>query len=166
MQPPVGGGAYLTHVAPRAMLRDMAKRQLHAPNGVVTVREAVAAADAATWTPEDVADTVPGVTRDLVILDGEYWDEVAVTPRFSTPHATDACSIQALIAVPQAAAPGRQWVAVDAATAITAAAHGKGIRLRNDGHDVAFRVTGVTIGTALGTIDIIATGGRRRSSEP
>lgn len=146
------------------MLRDMAKRQLHAPNGFAIVRTGLTAADAATWTPEDVTDDPVG-TRDLVILDGEYWDEVTVTPRFSTPHATDACSIQALIAVPQSAVPGRQWVAVDAATGITAPAHGKGIRLRNDGHDVAFRVTGVTIGTVAGTIDVVATGGRRRAAE-
>lgn len=140
----------------------MAKRQLFAPDGMVTVRADITGNDAGTWSPEDVA----AGSRDLVILDGAQWDEVTVVPRFDTPHVNDALSIQALLSVPDAAAPGRRWIAVDAVTALAAQASLKGARFRNDGHDVAFRVTGLTIGAGgANEVDLIATGGRRRINE-
>lgn len=141
------------------------KQRLYSADGTANVREGVLAADAASWTPDDLgAAPLP----DAAILDAREWETVRVFVGFTdgagAVAAGTSITVQPLLAVRNAldgSTAGREWLAL---AALAALVPGASVEVEVSGHFAAFRVTAITLGGATdGRVRV--TGGRRRTQE-
>ena len=128
------------------------KHRVYGPGGAASVRSAVTAADAATWTPDD-----EGVPDDF-ILDAREWEDVRLMASYVGSPTGETVTVQLLRSVWVAGGP-RQWTAVG--SAVVVGAHGVSALFPVDGRDVAWRVTSLTLGGAT-NVGLVASGGQRR----
>jgi len=133
--------------------------RFYGPDGAAAGRSGATAADAATWTPEDVSPASDA------IVDAREFETVRITPVFrdgggAITTGTNV-TVTPLIAVPVAdGTAGRVWVALASTGAI---ADGASADIPVEGHLMGLRVTGVTLGGAA-SVDIMVTGGKKRET--
>lgn len=127
------------------------KRRLYSPEAAVTVRDALTAADAAAWKPEDAG------TPDDNILDAREWETVRVFAEYTGAPVGETVSVTPLIAIRQANGQ-RSWRELTAVTGLDKDAQEE---VAVQGHDVSFRATTVTLGGAT-SVAVRVTGGTRQ----
>jgi hypothetical protein len=136
------------------------KNRLLGHDAVVAVRAARTAADsppAGAWTPDNLNAGESG--PDEAILDAREWDTVRVIADFydgsGNPAQGGSVDLMPLIATREPAGTiGRRWRELTAVTGLAAAA----VEVPVNGHNAAFRITGVVLGGAA-TVVIKVTGG-------
>lgn len=143
------------------------KKRLYSQDAAVVVRPNRAASDAADWTPDNLSagEISAGVIAEAVTLDAREWDDVQLVADWEKLGVADvggALTIEILIATPDAISTvGRRWrilsTVASLTTGITALAAVRG-------HDAAFRITALTLGTA-DKVQLKVTGGTRARRE-
>jgi len=142
------------------------KKRLYSPDGTATVRDGILAADAASWTPDDLgAPPLP----DPAILDAREWDTVRVFVDFTDGAGGVAVgtsiTVQPLLAVASdlaGAVAGRTWLAQAALAALVPGAE---VEVPVDAHFCSFRVTAITLGAATDGRVRVTGGVRRRAAQ-
>ena len=143
------------------------KKRLYSQDASITVRPNRAVADAADWTPDNLSagEISGGIVADTVILDGREWDDVQLVADWEllgVPNAGGSAAIEVLISTPDSISPrGRRWRIIATISSLTSGISAlAGIR----GHDSAFRITALTMGTA-DKVQLRVTGGTRARRE-
>lgn len=145
----------------------MPKKVLYGSDGVARVRAERAAADApaaGVWTPDNLnADEIAApLVADDVTLRGHDWQTVRLVARFGgTPDGSESVEVETLIAVPDPTDPigARSWVTLPKVTLAPALAT---MEVLIRGHNAAFRITDLTLGTAT-SVSIDVTGGQHKA---
>lgn len=131
-------------------------RRLFSPNGIVPVRLARTAADAADWSPDNIDS---GEVREEVLLDAREWDELLIVADFvGTVGGGTSLTIEPILEIAEAA--GRRYLPLAPFT-LTKQLESPATLIRVDGHFIAFRLTAYTLGTTT-SVSIKATGGQKR----
>lgn len=144
----------------------MAKKVLYASSGVARARSARAAVDApasGVWSPDNLNanEIAAPLTADDVTLRGHDWQDVRLVARFAgAPNGAESVEVEPLIAVPDPANPTqRVWAVLPKETLAPNLDTGV-VAIR--GHDAAFRITALTLGTAT-SVSIDVTGGTHKA---
>jgi len=125
-------------------------KRLYSPDAAPSIRDALTAADAGTWTPDDA-----GTPADHV-LDAREWETVRVYPSFVGGAGTSV-TLTPLLAVPAGASP-REWIALATTGVLVPEAFSE---VPVEGHFASFRATAVVLGAAA-SVNVRVTGGRKR----
>lgn len=140
------------------------KQRLYSQDAAATVRPDRTAADAATWTPDNLSapEISGGVVADDVTLDAREWAEVQVVVDFSDGSGGlvtgGSVDLVPLIATPSPlASGGRVWRAL--ATISGLASSGISAAVPVNAHDVAFRISALTLSGAA-DVSVRVTGGK------
>lgn len=143
------------------------KKRLYSQDASITVRPNRAVADASDWSPDNLSagEISGGIVADTVILDGREWDDVQLVADWEllgVPDAGGSMNISVLISTPDSISPvGRRWRVIATISSLTSGISAlAGIR----GHDSAFRITSLTMGTA-DKVQLRVTGGTRARRE-
>jgi hypothetical protein len=106
-----------------------------------------------------------GVIAEAVTLDAREWDDVQLVAdweKLGVPDAGGALTIEVLIATPDAISTvGRRWRILSTVASLTS---GITALAAVRGHDSAFRITALTLGTA-DKVQLKVTGGNRARRE-
>lgn len=124
------------------------------PGGSRLIRE-VTGADSASWTPEDKS------TPDDVILDADEWEDVGIFARYiGGTNGSETATVETLMRVyDDSDAQDRVWLQNQSFTM----ADGGAERMLCDGHNVAVRISSLTLdGASSLQIWAVAGLGRRR----
>ncbi len=139
------------------------KRVLYGTNGVVIVRTPRILADAPVaglWTPDNRNANESGVDPDALTLRGLNLRTARVVARFEAAAGGSASiEVEPIIAVPDHADPPgvRTWTPLEKVTLSPDLEDGIVIDL--DGHDTAFRITGLTLDGGT-DVTLVVTGGQ------
>jgi len=127
-------------------------KRLYSPDAAPSIRDALTAADAGTWTPDDEGASAPDHT-----LDAREWETLRVYPEFVGGAGTSV-TLTPLLRVPAVAAPGHTWIALATTGALVPEAFSE---IDVEGHFCSFRATAVVLGAAA-SVNVKVTGGRKR----
>ena len=143
------------------------KKRLYSQDAAITVRPDRAVADAANWTPDNLSagEISGGIIADTVTLDGREWDDIQLIADWEKTGAPDvggSANVEVLISTPDPISTlSRRWRIIATISGLTSGISAlAGIR----GHDSAFRITSLTMGTA-DKVQLRVTGGTRARRE-
>lgn len=130
------------------------KKRLYSQDATAPVREERTAADAAAWSPDNLSggEVGAGIVADDVTLDAREWDDVRLVVDF-TDGAGGLVTGGSVDVVPMISTPndlastGRVWRDLAAISGLASGAVSADVPVR--GHDVAFRLSAVTLSGAV-----------------